>query len=175
MSKRLSVVLLAAVLYSPVQAQRGPEPQAITIEGFWQDTARRILYSRAAPPAYVYGTWSALDQGQTYPSAKEIRRTPSGWEVVDLNADDREYTVKAIAGTEKSVEFVRMVTRSGCAMHHKCGLQGQEMVCSLENRCPEGGQSVLDWRGEERYAKRASCERLGGPELQGFPVACRAN
>jgi hypothetical protein len=175
MSKRLSVVLLAAVLYNPVQAQRVPESQAITIEGFWQDTARRILYSRTAPPSYIYGAWTTLDQSQTYPSAKEIRRTASGWEVVDLNASDMDHSVKTFAATERTVEFVRTVKWSGCAMHHKCGLQGQEMVCSLENRCLEGGQSVLDWRGEERYAKRASCERLGGPELQGFPVACRSD
>jgi hypothetical protein len=175
MSKRLFVVLLAAVLYSPVQAQRAPVPQGTTLEGFWQDTARRILYSRTAPPSYVYGAWTAVDQDQTYPSAKEIRRTASGWQVMDLNADDTDYALNTLSGSDKTVEFVRTVKWSGCAMHHKCGLHGQEMVCSLENRCPEGGQTVLDWRGEERYAKRASCERLGRVQLQGFPVACRSD
>lgn len=52
-----------------------------SIEGYWQDTARRILFSRDAPPDYVYGAWSPLDQGQTYPSAKEIRRSGSTYEL----------------------------------------------------------------------------------------------
>jgi hypothetical protein len=73
---------------------------------------------------------------------------------------------RTIAATDTTLEFVRTVTWSGCAMHHKCGVQGKEMVCSLENICPDGGKSIVDWRGEERYARRSACERLGGAEMQ---------
>ena len=147
--------------------------RAETIEGYWQDTARRILFSREAPPAYVYGNWSAVDQDQTYPLAKQVKRAASGLEVVDLNFDDENYAVKTVSATEKSLVFVRTVKWSGCAMHHQCRLEGQEMVCSLQNLCPQDGKAALDWRGEERYARRASCERQGRVQAQGFPVACR--
>jgi hypothetical protein len=55
----------------------------------------------------------------------------------------------------------------------RAGLQADEMVCALENLCPENGRTVVDRRGEERYARRESCERLGRAQLQGIPVACR--
>jgi len=29
-----------------------------TIEGYWQDTARRILFARGASPGYAYGTFA---------------------------------------------------------------------------------------------------------------------
>src|SRR5215213_1350241 len=54
-----------------------------SIEGYWQDTERRILFSHDAPPGYVYGRWTALDQEQTYPSAKQIRRAGADIEVVE--------------------------------------------------------------------------------------------
>jgi len=63
---------------------------AQSIEGYWQDTERRILFSRDAPAGYVYGRWTALDQAQTYPSAKQFRRSGSGFEVLDLLYDDEE-------------------------------------------------------------------------------------
>src|SRR4051812_22105552 len=116
MLKRSMVVLIGAVLLSPVEAQRAADFRGSTLEGYWQDTARRILYSRTAPPSYSYGTWDTLDQGQTYPSAKHIRRDGAGWEVIDLNADDRDYAVRTITGSDQKVEFVRTVTWSGCAM-----------------------------------------------------------
>lgn len=47
--------------------------QSDSIEGYWQDTARRILFSTDAPPGYVYGGWTEIDPAQTYPSAKHIR------------------------------------------------------------------------------------------------------
>jgi hypothetical protein len=162
----LLVLLLCGTAYAQGAA-------ANTLEGFWQDTARRILYSRAAPPAYVYGEWTAIDQGQTYPAAKQVKRSGPRWNVVDLNFDDSDYVVQTIAASEKRLEFVRTVKWSGCAMHHTCSLSGNEMVCALENVCPENDRSVVDWRGEERYARRVSCERLGRVQLQGFPVACR--
>src|SRR2546423_14277954 len=68
--------------------------QAQTLEGYWQDTARRILFARDAPPSYVYGAWTMIDQDQTYPAAKEIRRSAQGLAVVDLNFDDGNYEVK---------------------------------------------------------------------------------
>src|SRR5882672_5287183 len=83
--------------------------QAQTLEGYWQDTARRILFTRAAPPSYAYGAWTLLDQDQTYPAAKEIRRAAAGFEVVDLNFDDANYEVRTISAADDKVAFVRTV------------------------------------------------------------------
>ena len=60
-----------------------------------------------------------------------------------------------------------------CAMHHSCRLDGEQLFCALENLCLENGREVLDWRGEERYVRRASCERDGRRQAQGIPVKCR--
>jgi len=159
-------------------AQSAPEgkPDGVqagkTIEGFWQDTSRRILFSRDAPPAYVYGTWNALDQQQTYPAAKQIRRSGRGFELIDLLYDD-EYTIKVVNAREDAIEFVRSTQAPACGMRHQCRLAGDELFCSLENICREGGRNVLDWRGEERYARRALCERDGKRQAQGIPVLCK--
>jgi hypothetical protein len=147
--------------------------QADSLEGFWQDTARRILFDRNAPPGYVYGQWSPLDQNQTYPAAKHIRRSAGKLEVIDLNFDETNYEVETYKATDDSIAFVRRTKWTGCAMHHRCSLQGEEMACSLVNVCPQGGKNVVDWRGEERYARRASCERDGKAQAQGIPVKCR--
>src|SRR5258708_4903279 len=44
---------------------------AQSIEGYWQDTERRILFSRDAPAGYVYGRWTALDQATRASSSPE--------------------------------------------------------------------------------------------------------
>src|SRR5947208_16711310 len=85
---------------------------AQTVEGYWQDTERRILFSRDAPPGYVYGRWTALDQAQTYPAAKQIRKSGSGLEVVDLLYDDEE-VVKVGRSSDQGIEFTRTNTWSG--------------------------------------------------------------
>jgi hypothetical protein len=143
-----------------------------TIEGFWQDAARRILFSRDAPPAFVYGRWSELDQSQTYPSAKQIRRSGASYELVDLLYDEQE-TIRVVHARNDVIEFIRTTNWSGCAMHHKCELQGEQLLCSLENLCPVEGRTVLNWRGEERYVRRASCERTDKRQAQGIPHVCR--
>ena len=173
MSRFRIVSLIVLLVIASAHAQHAANSAGDTLEGYWQDTARRVLYSRSAPTSYVYGAWTAIDQGQTYPAAKYVQRKGSSWEVVDLNFDDANYAVTTIAGTAQTIDFVRTVKWSGCAMHHQCGLQGNDMVCALENICPQEGQSVVDWRGEERYARRTACERRGGAELQGIPVSCR--
>jgi len=150
-----------------------PAAAAGTIEGYWQDTGRRILYARDAPPGYAYGNWTQVEQDQTYPAAKEIRRSGSGLEVVDLNFDDDNYEVRTVKSSDESVVFVREVKWTGCAMHHQCRLDGVGMFCALESFCPQAGKPVVEWRGEERYARRASCERQGRVQAQGFPVSCR--
>ncbi len=144
-----------------------------SIEGYWQDTARRILYSREAPPGYAYGAWNPLDQGQTYPSAKLIRRSSTGYGVVDLLYDDNEHTIKVVSASDSGIEFIRTLKFPACSMRHSCRLVGDELLCSLENTCEEKGLSVVDWRGEERYARRALCERDGRRQAQGIPVNCR--
>jgi hypothetical protein len=143
------------------------------IEGYWQDTARRILFSRDAPPGYAYGTWNPLPQDQTYPSAKQIRRSGSSYGVVDLLYDDSEHTIRVVSASEDRIEFIRTLKFPACAMRHGCRLDGNELFCSLENICEEKGLSVVDWRGEERYARRVLCERDGRRQLQGIPVNCR--
>lgn len=172
MSRPCLIAVITCLLCGSAHAQHAAAP-GNTLEGFWQDTARRILYSSAAPPSYTYGAWTVIDQTQTYPAAKEVRRSTTGWEVLDLNFDDMNYSVRTIAASERSLEFIRTVKWSGCTMRHKCSLHSEEMICSLENVCARDGQNVVDWRGEERYARRASCERVGRAELQGIPVSCR--
>ena len=144
-----------------------------SIEGFWQDTARRILYSREARLNYAYGAWNQLDQDQTYPSAKLIRRSGTGYGVVDLLYDDSEHTIKVVSASDSGIEFIRTLAFPACSMRHSCRLGSDELLCSLENTCEEKGMSVVDWRGEERYARRVLCERGGRRQAQGIPVNCR--
>jgi hypothetical protein len=158
--RRLAVVILVSAM--PVAAR------AQTIEGFWQDSARRILFDRTAPPYYAYGRWNSLDPQQTYPTAKQIRKSDQGFELIDLLYDEEE-VIKVVRADANSIEFVRTSTFTGCAMHHSCVQQVDEMQCSLENSC----RDVVDWRGEERYVRRANCERDGRRQAQGIPVKCR--
>ena len=173
--RRLPVVFLALAGAAYAQA---PSPMkqlgdSKTIEGYWQDASRRILYSRNAPQGYAYGTWNALPQDQTYPSAKQIRHSASGYAVVDLLYDDSEHTIRVVSASDTGIEFIRTLAFPACSMHHRCRLEGEELFCSLENTCEEKGASVLDWRGEERYVRRALCERDGRRQAQGIPVNCR--
>ena len=172
---RLLFVLLALAGAALAQSPSAPKQQdgRKTIEGYWQDTARRILYARDAPPGYAYGTWNALDQSQTYPAAKAIRRSGSGYELVDLMYDDSEHAIKVVSAGENRIEFIRSLKFPACSMRHVCRMEGDELFCALENTCEEQGRSVLDWRGEERYARRALCERDGRRQTQGIPVNCR--
>ncbi len=178
--KKPEVLFVLLAFATAAFAQPSPEPgkpgsgiqSGKTIEGFWQDTARRILFSRDAPPAYRYGTWNALDQEQTYPAAKHVRRSGRGFELIDLLYDD-EHTIKVLSARDDGIEFVRSTQSPACGMRHQCRLSGDEMFCSLENVCMEGGREVLDWRGEERYARRTLCERDGKRQAQGIPVVCK--
>jgi hypothetical protein len=163
---KLAAILLASVLGLPAQAQ---STGGKSIEGYWQDTARRILFSRDAPPGYVYGQWTALDQKQTYPTAKHIRRAGTGFDLVDLLYDDQE-AVKVLKASDSSIDFTRTNRWSGCSVLHECGLEQDQLVCSLRTSCADG----LVWQGEERYARRVSCERTQmRPEAQGIPSVCR--
>ncbi len=178
--KKLEVLFMLLAFATAAFAQFSPEARKSgggveagkTIEGFWQDSARRILFSRDAPPVYVYGTWNALDPQQTYPAAKQIRRSGRSFELIDLLFDD-EYTIKVVSAREDGIEFVRSTRFPACGMRHRCRLEADELFCSLENICREGGRDVLDWRGEERYVRRALCERDGKRQAQGIPVICR--
>jgi hypothetical protein len=163
------IVLLAVTAGARAQVPSG----AKTIEGFWQDTERRILFSRDAPASYVYGGWTALDQAQTYPTAKRIARTAAGFELTDLLYGDNEHVIRIVSAKEDAIEFVRSMKFPACDMRHKCRLDGEQLFCALENICREGGLEVVDWRGEERYARRAQCERDGKRQAQGIPHRCR--
>jgi hypothetical protein len=167
---RLVLVVLGFLATSTAFAQTTPGK---TIEGFWQDTERRILFSRDAPPGYAYGQWVALDQRQTYPSAKHISRAAGGFNLADLLYDEQE-AVKVLKASDSSIEFTRTNRWSGCSVHHQCGVEGDQLLCSLRTTCPENNMERLVWQGEERYARRASCERTQSrPEAQGIPSVCR--
>src|SRR3979409_1999263 len=140
---RVAVVILVSAM--PVAAP------AQTSEGLWQDAPRRILFDRAAPPSYAYGRWNTLDPQQTYPAAKQIRKSDKSFELIDLLYDEEE-VIKVVRADDNSIEFVRTSAFTGCSMHHSCVQQVDEMLCSLENSC----RDVVDWRGEERYVRRAS-------------------
>ncbi|HUQ73719.1 MAG TPA: hypothetical protein VM183_03260, partial [Burkholderiales bacterium] len=143
--------------------------QAQSIEGYWQDTERRILFSSDAPPGYVYGRWTALDQQQTYPSAKYIGDA----KVVDLLYDTEE-VINVGRTDQRMIEFTRTNTWSRCEARHKCALEGpNQMLCALETSCPVAGAEQVVWRGEERYARRESCERVDKRQAQGIPQRCR--
>jgi hypothetical protein len=163
---KLAAFLLACLFGLSVHAQ---SPAGKTIEGFWQDTARRILFSRDAPPGYAYGQWVTLDPKQTYPSAKHISRAGTGFDLVDLLYDNQE-AVKVIQASDSAIEFTRTNRWSGCSVLHKCGLDHDQLQCSLQTSC--AGRLV--WQGEERYERRVSCERTQSrPEAQGIPSVCR--
>lgn len=168
----LTLAILSACA-QPKVARAADSGNAVpTIEGYWQDVSRRVLFMRGAPASSVYGKWVPLDQDQTYPSAKQIRKSGSAYELVDLLYGD-DYAIKVVAANERRIEFVRSPNGGTCGMRHHCQLDGVELFCSVENRCREAGQEVLDWRGEERYARRAYCERVGRTEAQGIPVRCQ--
>ena len=164
---------LAVLFFATLGGAAAAQSMSPTIEGYWQDTERRILFSSDAPPAYVYGRWTALDQEQTYPSAKHIRRAGESYELIDLLYDEEE-RINVGRADEKGIEFVRWNTWSGCTVLHSCELQGRDaLFCALETRCPKGQDDELVWRGEERYARRVSCERVDRRQAQGIPVRCR--
>ena len=162
---KLAAALLVGLTTLSVHAQ--------SIEGYWQDTERRILYSPDAPPGYIYGGWTKLDQNQTYPTAKQIMKSAAGFEVVELLYDDEE-AVKVVRSAGERIDFVRTNTWSKCAARHSCTLQGpNEMLCTLETSCPVAGAEQVVWRGEERYARRANCERVEVRRAQGIPHRCQ--
>ena len=174
--KLLCLLLLALATLSacaqPQVARQAESGNAVpTIEGYWQDTARRVLFMRSAPASSEYGKWVALDQDQTYPSAKQIRKSETAYELVDLLYDD-SYAIKVVSANDQRIDFVRSPKGVDCAMRHNCRLEGTELSCSVENICREAGREVLDWRGEERYVRRVHCERVGRTEAQGIPVRC---
>jgi len=163
---KLAAALLATALAGPAPAQ---STAGKTIEGYWQDTARRILFSSSAPPGYEYGQWTVLDPAQTYPSAKQIRRSGNGFDLVELLYDDQE-AIKVLAASDSGIEFMRTSRWSGCSVLHQCGLDQDQLLCRLRTSC---GQTLV-WQGEERYARRASCQRTQSrPEAQGIPSVCR--
>ena len=159
-----ALILLFLAAMSTAHAQ--------SIEGFWQDVAGRTLYKRDAAPSSTYGTWQPRDIGLPYFDTKQIRRTAIGFELTDLRYGD-DYQIKVIHSREDGIEFVRSAKWSGCRMHHKCQLKGNEMLCALEQLCREAGKDVLDWQGEERYARRAHCERTSVEQALGIPTRCR--
>jgi len=144
-----------------------------TIEGYWQDIAGRTTFKRDAPPSATYGGWNQRELDQTYPQAKLISRSAASFDLVDLNYDLKEYSFKVLRADAGGISFVRKANWSSCRMEHDCRLAGSELFCSIQNVCVEDGKEVVDWRGDERYIRRAHCEQDGRAQLQGIPVKCR--
>lgn len=111
---------------------------------------------------------------ETYPSAKQIRRSASGFDVVDLLYDNQD-TIKVLKASDSAIEFSRTARWSGCSAYHRCGLDGErQLLCTIETKCPQAGGERVVWKGEERYERRTSCERTQArPEAQGIPSVCR--
>jgi hypothetical protein len=144
-----------------------------TIDGFWQDIAGRTTFKRNASPNSVYGGWNDRDLDATYPHAKLIGKSGSGFDLTDLNYDEKEYSVRVMQSDASRIAFVRTANWSVCRTEHDCRLEGNELSCSMRTICQEAGKDVLDWAGDERYIRRAHCERDGGVQMQGIPVKCR--
>jgi hypothetical protein len=163
--RTLLAVAVTGLLAIPAHAQ--------SIEGYWQDIAGRITYKRNPLPADKYGDWYARSLEATYPSAKHFRRSPAGFEVADLNYDEKDYVVRVLSTSEQQVTFVRSAAWSACRVLHVCQLAGQEMLCAMETICLEKGVEQVDLRAEERFIRRNTCVRVAArPEAQGFPVTC---
>ena len=160
------------LLFLPLLLLSNAHAQTQTIEGFWQDIAGRTLYKRDVAPTATYGTWQPRDIGLPYFDTKRIRRTAAGYELTDLRYGD-DYQIRVIQARDDGIEFVRAPAWSACRMHHRCQQKGDEMLCALEQLCSEAGKDVLDWRGEERYARRAHCERTSVEQALGIPTRCR--
>ena len=156
------------LLVSSLQAQTTPG-----IEGYWQDIAGRTTFQRNALPSSVYGSWQDRDLEATYPQAKLIRKSGAGFELTDLNYDEKDYSVQLLRSDPSRIAFVRKANWSSCRTEHDCRIDGKELYCSMRTLCQEKGTDVLDWTGDERYVRRVHCERDGRVQLQGFPVKCR--
>ena len=168
--KNLAALSIAACLAIPAQAQA---PASSTIEGYWQDIAGRITFKRNPLPADSYGNWYERALDATYPSAKQIRRNGSSYEVADLNYDERDYSVRVLRADARQVDFVRSAKWSPCRVDHSCRLAGEEMLCTMETICMQQGKEYVDLKAEERFIRRTNCVRTTTrPEAQGFPVTC---
>ena len=55
----------------------------VVLDGYFQEVPTPGP-KKDAPPGYEYGRWTALDQKQTYPTAKQFRRAAVGYDVVDF-------------------------------------------------------------------------------------------
>ena len=168
--KTLCALALTLISVSAAQAQ---SLVGKSIEGFWQDIAGRIVFKHNATAADKYGDWYPRALDTTYPQAKLIQRTGSTYSIVDLNYDDKEYVVKVLRADASHMDYVRESASPPCRMNHACRLSGDEMLCELEYVCQAQGKDFVDWRGEERYIRRKSCERDGKAQMQGIPVRCR--
>jgi hypothetical protein len=147
--------------------------QAQTIEGFWQDVAGRTTFKKDVSPSAVYGSWHPRELDATYPQAKLIRRTEGGFELTDLNYDEKDYSVRVLYADPLRIVFARQANWSTCRTEHDCRLAGDGLACAMKTVCRDAGKEFVDWEGDERYVRRAHCARDGGVQAQGFPVKCR--
>src|SRR4051812_322854 len=115
-------VFLILLFASSAQAQ-----SAGTIEGFWQDVAGRTTFKRNAPPTSTYGSWNERELDATYPQAKEIRKSVSGFELAELNYEEKEYSLLVLYSDASRIAYVRKANWSPCRVVHDCRLGGNEL------------------------------------------------
>ena len=169
---KMMLISLALMSFAAVPAQAQPA-QVQTIEGYWQDIAGRTTFARNVSPTAVYGTWIDRELDATYPKAKQIGKSAAGFDLVDLNFTEKDYSIRILLSDASRIVFHRIANWSACRMEHDCRLDGKDLFCSNQSVCQEAGKEIVDWRGEERYMRRERCERDGGVQAQGFPVKCR--
>ena len=93
--------------------------------------------------------------------------------VVQIKVVDEEQ-IKVVSAAEDRIDFTRTNRLSRCSTRHDCALEGGDrLLCKVQTQCPRASAGQVVWRGEERYARRASCERDGKRQQQGIPVRCR--
>jgi hypothetical protein len=166
-------VLLLALAMLAVPTGANAQSATETIEGYWQDIAGRGTFKRNPLPADRYGDWYDRPLDATYPLAKHIRKAGSSFDLVELNYDESDYSVRVVSASDRQIDFVRQAKWSPCRAQQSCRLTGSELFCVTEHVCVEDGKEVVDLITEERFVRRSKCARTQTrPEAQGFPVAC---
>ena len=98
--RKLGFLLFVLLFSSGIQAQA-------TIDGYWQDIAGRTTFKKDAASSSTYGNWYERALDVTYPQAKLIRRSAAGVELLDLNYDEKEYSVRVVSADAARIVFVR--------------------------------------------------------------------
>lgn len=132
------------------------------ISGFWQ---------RSSYQSQTDGQWIKDHPDSVRNATYEIQQTGSALGVKCVTCyieSEEKLTVNVVSSNSDAITFQeRMVSPSydsGIA-NHACRLDGNELSCTITN--PKYGKFNV------RYAKRSTCEIVGGPGIQGYLVLCK--